>query len=156
MPAAHSKTSLSRRGLLGGLLHLAWLTPLGMAIAQVMHFLRFNPPTDEITQFTVGMLSGLPPLPAYIEQARAWLLRDELGLYAVDAICTHLGCVVRLDGGAGYHCDCHGSRFALDGSVANGPASQPLRFLNLYWDTDGQLVIDRARQVDPAFRLSEI
>jgi Rieske Fe-S protein len=155
MPAARSKTSLSRRGLLGGLLHLAWLTPLGIVTAQIVRFLRFNPPTSEITQFAIGGPDALPDLPAYIGQARAWLLRDELGLYAVDAICTHLGCVVRLDGGAGYHCDCHGSRFALDGAVVNGPATLPLHFLNLYWSTDGQLVIDRARQADPTFRLSE-
>lgn len=155
MPVARSNTMLSRRGLLRWLIHLAWLTPLGIAAAQVVRFLRFSPPTSESMQFTVGVPAALPDLPAYIEQARAWLLRDELGLYAMDATCTHLGCIVKLDAGVVYQCDCHGSRFALDGAVVNGPATLPLHFLHLYWSVDGQLVIDRARQVDRTFRLSE-
>ncbi|WP_084497413.1 QcrA and Rieske domain-containing protein [Nocardia amamiensis] len=41
-------------------------------------------------------------------------------------ICTHAGCkVVRVSGGT-IDCACHGSKFGLDGSVANGPAASPL------------------------------
>ncbi|WP_083889257.1 QcrA and Rieske domain-containing protein [Nocardia pneumoniae] len=44
----------------------------------------------------------------------------------LSAICTHAGCkVVRVSGGT-VDCACHGSKFHLDGSVANGPAASPL------------------------------
>lgn len=45
---------------------------------------------------------------------------------AFSAICTHQGCVVdNVDGGT-INCTCHGSKFQLDGSVAQGPAASPL------------------------------
>jgi Rieske Fe-S protein len=45
---------------------------------------------------------------------------------AYSAVCTHQGCVVGGVSGGTINCDCHGSRFGLDGSVAKGPAAAPL------------------------------
>ncbi|MGE2720935.1 ubiquinol-cytochrome c reductase iron-sulfur subunit [Mycolicibacterium celeriflavum] len=42
------------------------------------------------------------------------------------ATCTHAGCTVRDVVGGTINCPCHGSRFNLDGTVANGPAARPL------------------------------
>ena len=42
------------------------------------------------------------------------------------AICTHAGCTVSEVAGGTINCPCHGSKYNLDGSVANGPASRPL------------------------------
>ncbi len=39
--------------------------------------------------------------------------------------CTHVGCKVVFEGGE-VVCPCHGSRFATDGSVLEGPAKLPL------------------------------
>jgi Rieske Fe-S protein len=54
--------------------------------------------------------------------------RDEAGtLHAVSATCTHLGCIVAFnDAERAWECPCHGSRFAVDGSVLHGPATKPL------------------------------
>lgn len=42
------------------------------------------------------------------------------------ARCTHAGCSLGLKDRVAV-CPCHGSRFELDGSVARGPATEPLR-----------------------------
>jgi glycine/D-amino acid oxidase-like deaminating enzyme/nitrite reductase/ring-hydroxylating ferredoxin subunit len=54
--------------------------------------------------------------------------RDEQGnLHALAGRCTHQGCAVAFnDDEQSWDCPCHGSRFALDGSVLNGPATEPL------------------------------
>jgi Rieske Fe-S protein len=43
------------------------------------------------------------------------------------AVCTHQGCIVSSVSDGNIHCVCHGSAFSIaDGSVVNGPATQPL------------------------------
>ncbi|MBP2370087.1 Rieske (2Fe-2S) protein [Pseudonocardia parietis] len=44
----------------------------------------------------------------------------------LSAICPHQGCAVSSITDGAILCPCHGSRFALDGAVVQGPAQQPL------------------------------
>lgn len=54
--------------------------------------------------------------------------RDESGhLHVLSARCPHLGCIVRWSGAdRTWECPCHGSRFAADGTLVEGPATGDL------------------------------
>jgi glycine/D-amino acid oxidase-like deaminating enzyme/nitrite reductase/ring-hydroxylating ferredoxin subunit len=63
-----------------------------------------------------------------LDGERVASFKDEEGnVHAVSAVCTHLGCVLGWNpADRTWDCPCHGSRFALDGSVIHGPATTPL------------------------------
>lgn len=54
--------------------------------------------------------------------------RDEDGVvHERSAVCTHAGCIVHWNSlERSWDCPCHGSRYAPDGEVVNGPAKRPL------------------------------
>jgi len=58
---------------------------------------------------------------------------------AFSTVCTHQGCAVDEIAGGTINCPCHGSKFKLDGSVANGPAARPLPPVTVKV-VDGQVV----------------
>jgi len=59
--------------------------------------------------------------------------RDQDGqLHVCSAVCTHLGCHVHWNSTEQcWDCPCHGSQFAPDGTVLNGPAIVPLETARL-------------------------
>lgn len=59
--------------------------------------------------------------------------RDDAGnLHAVSAACTHLGCLVNFNTAERtWDCPCHGSRFAIDGTVLQGPATKDLHHVEV-------------------------
>ena len=57
-------------------------------------------------------------------------------------LCTHLGCLPREDGGDGFLCACHGSRFDFAGRVLKGsPAPKNLFIPPHHYDDNGNVVI---------------
>ena len=82
----------------------------------------------------------------FVESERVWIVRDERGVYALLARCTHLGCVPRwLEAEGKFRCPCHGSGFTKEGTNFEGPAPTPLHRLRLRLDDDGQLLVDKSR-----------
>jgi glycine/D-amino acid oxidase-like deaminating enzyme/nitrite reductase/ring-hydroxylating ferredoxin subunit len=63
-----------------------------------------------------------------VDGDRVAAFRDDDGVvHAVSSICTHLYCQVAFNAAErSWDCPCHGSRFATDGTVIQGPAVNPL------------------------------
>ena len=73
-----------------------------------------------------------------------WIIRDQGGLYALLAVCTHLGCTPNwLPEEEKFKCPCHGSGFYVTGINFEGPAPRPLERLSIRLGDDGQIVIDK-------------
>ncbi|MBE9076576.1 ubiquinol-cytochrome c reductase iron-sulfur subunit [Romeria aff. gracilis LEGE 07310] len=60
------------------------------------------------------------------------------GIVALNSMCTHQGCGVEWQEGL-FACPCHGSKFNPDGTVAEGPAAEPLGSYEA--QIDGDLVL---------------
>lgn len=57
---------------------------------------------------------------------------DDGTLHAVSATCTHLACLLHWnEAERSWDCPCHGSRFATDGMVLQGPAVRDLTRFDL-------------------------
>ena len=77
---------------------------------------------------------------------RVWIVREEVGFYAVFAKCTHLGCTPRwLAAESKFKCPCHGSGFFKSGQNFEGPAPRPLDRFEIALAEDGQLIVDKAK-----------
>ena len=75
-----------------------------------------------------------------MEKENVIVMRDAEGIYAISAVCTHLGCTVSRTGDT-LLCPCHGSKFDAEGRVKAGPAPRGLPWLELARAADGQLVV---------------
>jgi Rieske Fe-S protein len=83
--------------------------------------------------------------------------RDAQGVYAMTLTCTHEGCDMGTEGSvsaSGVVCDCHGSRFDVDGAVTQGPATSALQHFAVTVDAAGALTIDGATTVASSVRLT--
>lgn len=67
------------------------------------------------------------------EGVRLGVYCDEQGvLHGVKAVCPHLGCALSFNPAERtWDCTCHGSRFAIDGTVLEGPAQTDLQTFTL-------------------------
>ena len=85
-----------------------------------------------------GPLAQLADIPvggavsAQIDGKPVLLVQPTAGtVVGLTAICTHQGCTVA-PGNGELDCPCHGSVYALDGSVVLGPASAPLATVDVH------------------------
>ncbi len=102
----------------------------------------FEPPTT----FRAGDPSDYPDGTVRLnKEERAYVIGGPGGVYALSAVCTHLGCITRfLSDQNVIACPCHGSRFDLEGNVVEGPAPRPLPWLEVGLDPSGALLVDTA------------
>jgi nitrite reductase/ring-hydroxylating ferredoxin subunit len=86
-----------------------------------------------------------------------FICHDAGGLYAVSAICTHLGCLVSVFGACSapyFGCPCHGSTYAYDGTLTLGavPGQASLDHFALCITAEGRCTVDLNTVVDPSTR----
>jgi len=100
----------------------------------------FEPPT----RFRAGSpLDYTEGTVKFNKQQKAYVVGTASGVFALSAVCTHLGCITRfLSDERCIACPCHGSRFDLEGNVIHGPAPRPLPWLEVQVDAAGSLIVD--------------
>ena len=80
--------------------------------------------------------------------------KSDLEYYALNAVCTHLGCVVPWNKAENkFKCPCHGSQYAPTGAVVRGPAPLPLALERCEEDENGNVVLKSWKETD--FRTGE-
>ena len=121
---------MDRRGFLKWLIGGMGVVALAGIFYPIVRFLK--PPaaiSGAIGQVVnVGAVTTFPAgqLTLVTVNQRAAAVQNLNGKYTVySLICTHLGCVVALEGDA-FKCPFHGSQFSADGKVTHGPATLPL------------------------------
>lgn len=134
----------------GSLLAATGMFLIGMVRSMVPSVL-YEPPT----KFKAGKPEDYPEgIPTLISKEKVFIDRDEKGIFAMSAICTHLGCrVLWMESENGFHCPCHGAKFDRAGINGEGPAPSPLPRLEISVDRDGRMVVDKGKEVNREFRL---
>jgi cytochrome b6-f complex iron-sulfur subunit len=150
---SNQQSAISRRDFLALFGRGALWATAGVTVVALLRYLSFTEPTppqvfvlDEPSAYPLGTTTP-------VADGRAFIKHDERGLYAINATCTHLGCLVK-QAQAGFECPCHGSQFTTSGSVTQGPATLPLTYSALALNTEGQVVVDVSRPVAENDRLA--
>jgi len=82
-------------------------------------------------------------------QLGIYIAHGSEGIYAMSAVCTHLGCLTAWQPELGIvACPCHGSKFQRDGTKIEGPAPRPLVWLKAWISDEGDLLVDRSVPLD--------
>lgn len=148
-------TDLTRRKLLNIIGIGAFLSSIGASLFATIRFLYpkvlYEPPTifktDRPQDYPKGTINFIP-------EKRTYIVHDEQGIYAMSAICTHLGCTVGWERNEGeYQCPCHGSKYDQEGTNIAGPAPKPLERYYIKKDKDGRVLVDTGKVVDKDFRM---
>lgn len=96
-----------------------------------------------------ALVQGLKGDPTFLT------IRNDVALadFAINAVCTHMGCVVQWDAAENkFVCHCHGSQYDPEGTVIRGPA--PLSLALAHADVvDGKVVLSTWTETD--FRKGE-
>lgn len=79
---------------------------------------------------------------------------DTIADYGINAVCTHLGCVVPWNASENkFICPCHGSQYNDEGKVVRGPAPLSLALVHADVSEDDKLIFSQWTETD--FRTGE-
>lgn len=148
-------------------------TLLGIA-GQAYAFMRSLVPNvlyEEPQRFKIGAPDQFGQGAKFLEEKHLFIFRERNTFYAISAVCTHLGCTVKMqrlsqpqtvrvgdrefEETVEFSCPCHGSKYYGDGTNYEGPAPKPLAYHKLeIAPDDGQLIVDLSETVGQDFRLT--
>ena len=85
---------------------------------------------------------------------KVWIIREEKGIYALIAVCTHLSCQpIWLEKEQIFKCPCHGGQYYKNGVNFAGPPPKPLERAYVTLSDDGRLLVDKSNVVEQGFIL---
>jgi cytochrome b6-f complex iron-sulfur subunit len=146
------KTPVSRRDFFnefaGCALAIASIGAAAVTLEYSSPNVLFEPPTT----FRAGALDDYPVNSVtFIQDQQVYIVRTEKGLWALSAVCTHLGCITQWKPELNQiACPCHGSKFERDGKVQVGPAPRALPHFAVRLTADGALEVDKLETVKEA------
>jgi cytochrome b6-f complex iron-sulfur subunit len=142
---------VSRRGFLStiGIAWTAFAAACGAGAVATTRFLFPNVLFEPPQTFKAGLPSEylLGTVDNRFKEAfGVFIVRNEEGIYALKAVCTHLGCTPNwLEAENKFKCPCHGSGFYRTGVNFEGPAPRPLERYRIVLAEDGQILIDKTK-----------
>lgn len=155
-PAAGKKKSpggaaVTRRGFVSTL-GIAWASFAAACGAGALATTRFMFP-NVLFEPPQTFKAGLPDefLPGTVdnrfkESFGVFVVRNDTTIYALKAVCTHLGCTPNwLEAEDKFKCPCHGSGFYRTGINFEGPAPRPLERYRIVLTDSGQVLIDKTK-----------
>ncbi len=107
----------------------------------------FEPPTSFKAGYPPDFGAGMVDT-RFVDKYGVWIVNEEGRLFALIAICTHLGCPPAwLETQNKFKCPCHGSGYYKNGVNFEGPTPRPLERARIYLSPDdGQIVVDKAQK----------
>ena len=151
-PAA-GEEGVTRRGFFSWAA-VAWVgftVAIGGCVTAMGRFMFPNVLFEPPTSFKVGkpedFQAGVVDT-RFVDKYGVWIVHDKGRIYALIAICTHLGCPPAwLDTQNKFKCPCHGSGYYKSGVNFEGPTPRPLERARIYISPDdGQIVVDKSQK----------
>jgi len=145
-PKSTTDTAMTRKTFL----QLGWAAFAAFIAGSFASSLRFFIPNvlyEPSQSFKAGKPDEYPlgVSTKWLKDQRIWIVRNEKGLYALWARCTHLGCTPSwFQAENRFRCPCHGSNFTTGGDVIAGPAPKPLYRCAMKLLPTGDLLVDKA------------
>jgi len=151
-PAA-SAGDLTRRGFFSWAA-VAWVgftAAIGGCVTAMGRFMFPNVLFEPPTSFKAGKPEDYPPGVVdtrLVDQYGVWIVHDAGKIFALIAICTHLGCPPAwLAAQNKFKCPCHGSGYYKSGVNFEGPTPRPLERAKVFVSPDdGRIVVDKGQK----------
>ena len=152
-PAAAAGDGVTRRGFFSWAA-VAWVgftVAIGGCVTAMGRFMFPNVLFEPPTSFKVGKPEDFPAGVVdtrFVDKYGVWIVNDQGRIYALIAICTHLGCPPAwLDTQNKFKCPCHGSGYYKSGVNFEGPTPRPLERARVFISPDdGQIVVDKSQK----------
>ena len=131
---------------------LAWTgfaAATGAGLTATVRFLFPNVLFEPPTRFKAGDPSSyaLGVDERWKEKYGVWIVRNTNSIYALVAVCVHLGCTPNwLQAQNKFKCPCHGSGYYMSGHQLRGSRARALSSAprSRFRGEDGQIIVDKA------------